>query len=288
MPYTVPVSFDGFISNISLTGDHKETAEARRKRIVDLLAKDFTILDSFPTGSIPKGTALLSHGDLDIVTVLHYGKHIDGKRPSQVLKSVQTALSGYATSVRRNGQAVTLTFTKWPSVDIVPVSVTYNADGSVKHYNVPDMNTESWIISKPRSHAKAIADAAKARGSGFLPLVRMIKEWNRVHSAFMSSYHIEVVAIQSGVGTTTNYPLEVYLFLKKAVELVGGPIYHLGGWADDYLTADDRAELMRRLKSAESWALDAWYKTYKDGAKDHKGAIELWRRTFGGRFPAYG
>ena len=27
MPYTVPISFEKFVENISLTGDHKETAD---------------------------------------------------------------------------------------------------------------------------------------------------------------------------------------------------------------------------------------------------------------------
>src|SRR4029077_3342737 len=58
MPYTVPVSFDRFVDNISLTGEHHDTADSRRKRVVSLLEKDFTILDSFPTGSIPRYTAL--------------------------------------------------------------------------------------------------------------------------------------------------------------------------------------------------------------------------------------
>ncbi len=58
MPYTVPVSFDRFVENISLTGDHKKAANARKDRVVSLLGNTFTILDGFPTGSIPRGTAL--------------------------------------------------------------------------------------------------------------------------------------------------------------------------------------------------------------------------------------
>lgn len=34
MAYTVPVSFDKFRENIELTGDHRETANARKDDIV--------------------------------------------------------------------------------------------------------------------------------------------------------------------------------------------------------------------------------------------------------------
>jgi hypothetical protein len=71
MPYTVPASFNKFVENISLTGDHKETAAARKDRVVSLLSNSFTILDGFATGSVPRGTALNTVADLDVMVVLH-------------------------------------------------------------------------------------------------------------------------------------------------------------------------------------------------------------------------
>lgn len=71
MPYTVPASFNKFVENISLTGDHKETATARKDRVVSLLSNSLTILDGFATGSVPRGTALKTVADLDVMVVLH-------------------------------------------------------------------------------------------------------------------------------------------------------------------------------------------------------------------------
>jgi tRNA nucleotidyltransferase (CCA-adding enzyme) len=141
MSYTVPVSFDKFIENISLTGDHKETANTRKDRIISLLSNSFTILDAFPTGSVPRGTALKVLADLDVMVVLHLTKHIKDKGAQEVLQNVRDALGQYRTDVRKNGQAVTLYYESWPNVDIVPVSRTDNSDGSVSHYNVPNMNS---------------------------------------------------------------------------------------------------------------------------------------------------
>ncbi len=85
MPYTVSASFNKFRENIELPGDHRKTAINRRDRIVSLLKNDFVILEAFPTGSIPRYTALKGYADLDVIIVLHHKNHIKSKKPSLVL-----------------------------------------------------------------------------------------------------------------------------------------------------------------------------------------------------------
>ncbi|MDI9639403.1 nucleotidyltransferase [Kamptonema cortianum] len=103
--------------------------------------------------AIPRYTAVSGYADLDVIVVLHYGKHIKDRTPSQVLQSVRDALGEYRPGVRKNGQAVTLKYKTWPNVDIVPVARVVNDDGSVDHYSVPDMTREVWIHSRPRNHS---------------------------------------------------------------------------------------------------------------------------------------
>jgi len=94
MAYTIPVAFDTFLSSIALSGDHRDTAERRREHLVSLLEAKFTVLDTIPTGSILHGTAVAGTADLDIITVLHYGKHIQNRSPKAVLESIRDALAG--------------------------------------------------------------------------------------------------------------------------------------------------------------------------------------------------
>src|ERR1700738_3310146 len=138
MPYTVAVSFDSFYENINLGGDHRETANARKGDIIKTLEKTFDIVEAFSAGSIPKYTALKDHADLDVIVALNWTKHLHDRTPTQVLQDVRDALAEWRTGARKNGQAVTLNYTTWPNVDIVPVSRTVNDDGLILHYNVPD------------------------------------------------------------------------------------------------------------------------------------------------------
>lgn len=288
MPYTVSFSFQKFIENISLTGDHQETANTRKDRIVSLLSNTFTILDAFPTGSIPRWTALKSRADLDVMFVLHWTKHIKGKSAKQVLQDIRDALGEYRTNVRKNGQAVTLHYESWPNVDIVPASKTLNNNGTVNYYNVPDMNSGKWLKSRPRRHAGAIDAKANECGHHFKPLIRMIKEWNQTHSDLMSSYHIEVLCLKIFSGVLSDYTWDVFQFFDCAATLVQSRLPYEGGYADDYLEDDDnREEVLSRIETARGRTRNAWYLTYGD-RNDHEAAIGIWRQAFGNRFPAYG
>jgi hypothetical protein len=216
MPYTVSYCFDQFFENINLKGDHHSIASSRREKIVSLLQNDFEIIESFPTGSIPRYTAVTGHADLDVMVVLHYTKHIKNKKPSEVLGAVQQSLAEYRTGVRRNGQAVTLYYNSWPNVDVVPVSRVKNDDGSVRHYEVPNMNREQWIESRPKLHSHTLENRNSSYGEEFKKIIKMIKWWNHQHSSLLQSFHIEVIALNSLKGMFDNYSWDIFQFFDKA------------------------------------------------------------------------
>jgi tRNA nucleotidyltransferase (CCA-adding enzyme) len=120
---TVSDSINKFIENISLTGNQSDIAEKRATSIVNLLSKEFNILEAFPMGSLITQTSLKGHADVDVMVVLHYGEHIKDKTPTDLLQDIRDVLSGYNTKqAKKNGQASTLYFQSWPNVDIVPSS----------------------------------------------------------------------------------------------------------------------------------------------------------------------
>jgi hypothetical protein len=288
MPYTVEGSFTDFFSAINLTGDHRETANARRDRIVSILGNHFEILEAFSTGSIPKYTALKDKCDLDLMVVLHYGKHVKDKAPSQVLSSVRDKLGQNRTGARRNGQAVTLYYETWPNVDIVPVARFVDGAGNVTHYAVPDANTGLWIESRPKEFAAGIESKASTCGPNFRRIIKMVKHWNRTHGDYLQSYHIEVLALQAlGSVNLDDTPWQVYCFFKDARALLTNKIWYDRGFADDYLSIADRQEALKRCDTAIGHSLSGWHELYKD-KNNHKAAIENWKKLFGDKFPAYG
>lgn len=287
MAFTIPVAFDKFVENISVTEVQAETAERRRKDLVETLEGNFEILASFPTGSLARGTAVRGFADLDIMVVLHFSKHIKGKSPEEVLQTVRDVLSDYKTNVRKNGQAVTLYYKSWPNVDIVPVSRSVNEEGNVTHYNVPDANAGTWITSKPVRHSNAIAERAKTDGEGFLSVVQMAKWWNHQHSEYLQSFHIEAIALKTPISTTADFTWDMFQYFETAWTYLQGPLWYDGSQVDSYLSSSDRKEVLTRLETAKKKACSAWYLTYNQ-RNDHKAATELWQQIFGDKFPNYG
>lgn len=284
MATTVPSAFSEFLQNISVTGDHLETAKARRDSIVSLLSDGFDIRDAFPTGSLVRGTALKGRADVDVLIALHYGKHIKDKSPQQVLEAVQEQLSDYRATVKKNGQAVTLYFKSWPNVDIVPASQVADDNGVITHYNIPDMNRGVWISTNPKNHDALIAGLSLRERQR----IRMIKTWNHAHSSYLSSFHIETIALYAD-STTDDWLWDIYQFFDKALELIDDSLEHpsgIGSAVDDYLGSNERDEVKDRLVRANSRAYEAWdaYNSYDN----HREAIEKCRVIFGDQFPAYG
>lgn len=287
MAYTVTYSFTLFYEAINLSGDHREIANKRKDRIVELLKNKFDILDAFSLGSIPKFTALTGHADLDVMVVLHYGKHIKDKTPSQVLQSIREHLGKVEANVRRNGQAVTLKYTKWPHVDIVPVSKTVDVNGNITHYNVPNSNTGEWIKSRPKAHAADLIDKAKECGENFKKIIKMIKCWNIYHGNYLQSYHIEVIALKVLSGKLDDLTWCIFQFFEKSKELLQAYLWHDTGYVDDYLSHSERVEVLKRIDTAIEKSSHAYLCTF-NGNDDHKTAITLWKSIFGENFPAYG
>lgn len=287
MPYTVGGAFDGFYEKINLVGDHREIANSRRDAVVEILKKSLTVLDAVTTGSIPRFTALRSVADLDLLVALHYGRHIKDQKPSAVLQAVRDALGEYRVNVRKNGQAVTMYYKTWPNVDIVPAARVTNADGTISHYEIPDMTRETWLRSNPPKHSSTIEARSSLCGTNFRKVIKMAKAWSRGHGDLLQSYHIEAMAVAAFTSTMSDITWDSFFMLDKMAGLVSGPFWYEDAFIDGYLNAAARADALSRLERARDTARSAWYATY-GGNSDHKTAITLWREVFGDDFPPYG
>jgi hypothetical protein len=248
LPYTVPVSFDKFIENISVSGNLSETANSRSQSIVNLLNTEFSILEAFPLGSLVSRTALKGYADADVMLVLHFGKHIEDQSPTQVLQTVRDKLSEYNTRMaKKNGQAVTLYFKTWPNVDIVPAFRVFD-NGEFYCYKIPNMNDDTWIEARPKVHIQNMSRISNSK----INLVKMMKEWNRNHSSYLSSFHIEVMALGYD-DFYEDYAWHVFKFFERMCDKIQYKIPSsagLGGYVDEYLTYSDRQEAKKRIETA--------------------------------------
>jgi hypothetical protein len=61
---------------------------------------------------------------------------------------------------------------------------------------IPNSITNSWLATDPKKHVELVTAANKTHNGDLVPLIKMIKGWNKKHSAFFRSFHLEVLALE--------------------------------------------------------------------------------------------
>lgn len=288
MATTIKQSFLTLKANLEITALQAQTVSTRQQNVRDAVAANLTVLDSFLTGSYRRSTMIapLSTADIDIFVVLGSAYYKpDGQ--AWLLDIVKTALKKQYPStpkISRNGQAVTITFTDFV-VDVVPC---FNRSGG--GFLIPDSVGGRWIETDPKKHVDIWASANSKHNGELVPLIKMLKAWNREHSALLRSFHLEAMILNILANVKiSNYSSGVRYVFDKARTVVKGALYDPSGYGGnlaDYLCTQKKIDdVVSRLETAYRRALDA---ESLEGQGRTAAAVEKWRLIFGSSFPAYG
>jgi len=293
MATTVQEAFRDLKSNLEITDLQVETVSIRQNRIRDVLKSGMTVKETFLTGSYARSTMIspLSRADIDVFCVLdtdyfyRFSNHVGG--PASLLDHTkETLLKTYTNtpSISRNGQAVTVRFTDFV-IDVVVAF--YRKDGG---YIIPNSITNSWLSTDPKRHVALFSAANQSHNGSLVPIIKMLKSWNRSHGSFFRSFHLEVLALQifSNVAIS-DFPSGVRYFFDKARDAVKNTNPDPAGFGDDvgkYIDTQSKVgDALHNMQSALNIALRA--EEYNLGNRN-RDAIEQWRRLFPDHFPRYG
>jgi hypothetical protein len=292
MPYTIAESFQRFRSNLEITDPQSTTVSIRQLAIRKVLANDFQIVDDFLTGSYARSTMIspLSEADIDIFICLHpsYFNAFNGTNggPAGLLDRVRTSLRKTYTStpdISRNGQAVTIRFSDF----VVDVVVGFNRNGG--GYIIANGVNNFWLSTDPQKHVEIFSQSNKVHRGDLVPLIKMIKSWNKGNGSFFRSFHLEVLALEALRNVTiTDLPSGLRFFFQKAQSLVRGKNLDPAGYGDDigrYITQATVDEATRKFQGAFNSAAAAEQYTNRGQIPQ---AIEIWRHLAPNHFPAYG
>jgi len=287
MATTVPASFAKLRQNLEVTALQTVTVSTRQQNVRDAVKKDFTVVGSFLTGSYKRSTMIapLAQADVDVFVVLDasYWKS-DGA--TSLLDSVRrTLLKTYTSTpkISRNGRAVTITFTDFV-VDVVPA---FNRKGG--GYLIPDSPANRWISTDPTVHESVVTNSNKAHNGDLVPVIKMIKGWNREISHAFRSFYLELVAVEIFDGVTLSSDSSaVRYFFDKGRERIKYKVKDPAGFGDQI----DPLDSVRTVVDAVSRFDTAYGRAIKAETFEREGKTEAavgeWGKVFGNYFPAYG
>lgn len=293
MTTTIESAFREFKSNLEITGLQKTTVSSRQQSVRDAVSKELSVSDSFLAGSYSRSTMIapLKEADVDIFIIIdnEYFYHYDGKNGGQagLLDLLKRALKRTYTKtpdISRNGQAVTITFTDF-IVDVVPA---FDRKGG--GYLIPNSITQSWISTNPKKHVEIWTAENQAHNGDLVPLIKMMKRWNKMINNYFMSFHLEVMILQTLYQVKiTNFSSGVRYFFDKARDYVTKQNPDPAGYKGDvgtYLNTQQKIDnAVSRIETAYKRALKA--EDYA-GRYQFENAINMWRQIFGNYFPSYG
>jgi len=289
MVTTVNAGFESLKSNLEITDLQQSTVSTRQNNVRDAVEKELLVLNSFLTGSYAKSTMIspLKEADIDIFIVLD-PKYYNSEHPECVLDKVRnTLLKTYTTSkISRNGQAVTITFGDF-IVDVVPA---FNRKGG--GYLIANSYTKKWISTDPTISADLLASENKNHIGDLVPLIKMIKGWNKASGSLFVSFYLELIAIELLKGVTiSNFHSGVRFFFDKGRTRIKNKVKDPAGFGDYInplrkdLKIQTVEDAIKAFETAYEIAIQA--ENYARNNNNSK-AIDEWKKIFGSYFPSYG
>lgn len=296
-------AFDQF--QTAVNADPVQLKEARRRR--DLFGEAFggeeDVTETFPSGSLARGTILEPIHDVDIVMLFEADAHPEWGQPGD---SARDALGDVAARVNMllgatNGtiaREVRLAsarnhavkcFLDDPdaelpfTVDAMPALA--QGDGTLL---IPESRSSRWIAADPRDLIRRVAERHK-RWNRFVPLVRVLKHWNAsVARAGMRSLVVEVLAYNcipdaySTADGAEHRPDALSRFFTAAVVAIDEPVSDPAGLCG-VIQPDLDVEVARgALQDASD---GAYLALAAERRGDTDAAICQWRKVLGDLFP---
>lgn len=289
MAKTILESFRELKTNLEVTELQQSTVSTRQQNVRKAVEQEMNVLDSFLTGSYSRHTIIapLKEADIDIFIVLNSSYYYDLDGPASLLDKVKRVLKKTypdTPDISRNGQAVTIQFTDF-MVDVVPGFYRKSAG-----YLIPNSITEKWISTDPKKHVEIMANANSIHEGDLVPLIKMIKGWNKNINYYFRSFHLEVLALQILDNVKiSNFPSGMKYFFDKGRDLISKKNPDPAGFDGD---AGSYINTQEKIQEAVAKFQLAYERAIKAEDYERRGyieeAIEMWRRIFGGYFPAYG
>jgi len=296
---TVDQSFKKFLTNLNLTPKQLQRIQKTRESIDAALSNHPRIFlntqkqISFLTGSYSRKTIIRPIDDIDLYVRIHYGKHAEGQSPISILRLMASAIrKRYPNNTKVNVDApcIVVTFLGY-KVEIVP-AVGYSDNPDL--YSIPAPGSKEWMDCYPNVPDKWLSACNHSNDSMFIPLIKMLKQWNRHNKVGLKSFHLELLTekVFGAVTDIYSYPQGVFDWMYCVRDwiwqndypfvLEPGKSYTC---VDDYLYDKPfrirviRNKLDAGLKKAER----AWNFYNKGRYGPAKG---VWSGMFGPKFPA--
>jgi Second Messenger Oligonucleotide or Dinucleotide Synthetase domain len=288
-------AFDTFRRRLELSPTERNDASKRHNDVRECIRGGFDIKADFLSGSYRRHTKTKPLKDVDVLLVLgDTEKWRRDKPPIETLRAFEARLKTKYTGkdqIEIGRRSVSVEFEKSYyaedhegkvlSIDVVPAFELSGGD-----YEIPDKITGTWIKTNPEKHKEQATAKNRELDESWVPLVKMVKGWNRANGRpIKPSFLVEVMAEELVGAPFSTYPDEVRNFFAAAEANIGrvwpDPA-KLGPPVSDQMTPGAVMEAKKALQEAQRKAALASRAEVTGRQGD---ALRIWQEVLGGYFP---
>ena len=291
---TTAQAFEKFRKRLELSDTEQRDAAKRHKEIRECIRAEFDIKRDFLFGSYSRHTKTKPLKDVDIMFVLSDEEKVWGNKPPiDILQAFAECLKNNYSDERVNidSRSVTVTFEKSYyveghegkilSIDAVPA---FEFGGGT--FEIPDLTSGDWIKTNPEKHSQLSSSKNDEIEGHWVPLVKMVKSWNRANDdPIKPSFLIEVMSLQLVDSPFSNYPDEIrnlFATMQASMDKIWHDPAGLGPPVSSQMTSN-------QSQKAENMLQEAQRKTTLARREESNGrqgaALQVWRDILGHYFP---
>jgi hypothetical protein len=166
-------------------------------------------------------------------------------------------------------------------VDVVPA---FHRKGG--GYLIPNTSLGRWIGTDPKKHVELWTASNKAHNGDLVPLIKMVKGWNKSGDVF-KSFHLETLVrhVLTGI-RIDSYPSGLRYAFDKAREHIKAKLPDPAGYNDDVGAHVNTQAAMEKVIESLTYAYNVAVEAERLG--DTAAAFDKWRVLLKDYFPAYG
>ncbi|HZU70922.1 MAG TPA: hypothetical protein VFA09_26840 [Ktedonobacteraceae bacterium] len=300
MAKTVAQGFQEFRSRLEITNLQASAVSQRHQHIREILKRELPVVDDdgdFLTGSYVRKTMIapLKDADIDIFFVLDRSLYYHHDQASLLDTVKSTLKKAFPTTadISRDGQAVTVSFRDF-KVDVVS-AFHRMLRFFFPSYLIANTITNTWITTNPKEHIAIWSKANQEHDDKLIPLIKMMKAWNKTNGGLLTSFHLECLLLQIlKEQPITDFPSAVQYAFGKARRYFRYPFFFTvhdpsvsNSDVGAYLNTHKKREaVFGRLEMAYARAKKAQELAAQGNIQE---AFTNWRHVFGDYyFPAFG
>jgi predicted nucleotidyltransferase len=269
-------AFSQFDRRIQPSEVQRCLAAKRADRLSHALNHTSSISECHVTGSLVRSTAIRKFSDVDILAIFDSRRDLPMADPGDLLELTYSISAVLARTITRNTNTITLNFSKWPNVDILPALI-HGASDDMGALQIP-AGSGIWGHYYPGADDLLIADGVRRHGPRFKAVVRTFKWWNKMNGEIMRSFEVERLARDTFAEGLPKSPQAVHMIFAAAIEACDHQRQR-HALTETTIPTSSNYDVLKQAFILSTQAEEA------AAVADFRGATLCWRRLLGEFFP---